>query len=129
MFVTDFKKIQVKPKNYPSKVKIYKWDQKTKKLKKQDFDWQEEIDKNKHIELKEMLKKNILPSSNDKGYYADLRPFKDINMHKIYQTATNVMFNAQNKQVAPKQATKQVEVKDEVKKVPESEGAKNETKV
>lgn len=123
MFVQDFKKIQIKPKTYPSKVTVYKWDQKSEKLKKEKFDWQVEIDKNKHVELKEMLKKNLLPETTKKGVYADITPFKGIDQHKVFRAATNNVMFAQKQ---PEKVDNKVEQK--VESAPKNEVTPDEKK-
>lgn len=123
MFVTNFKNIQIKSKSYPSKVTMYRWDQKTEKLKKEKFDWQVEIDKNKHVELKEMLKKNLLPETTKKGVYADITGFKNIDQHKVFRAATNNVMFAQKQ---PEKVENKVEQK--VESAPKAEVTPNEKK-
>lgn len=115
MFVSDFKKIQIKGKSYPSKVTMYRWDQKTEKLKKETFDWQVEINKNKHVDLKEMLKKNLVPETTKKGTYGDITGFKNVDIHKVYRAVTsNVMFGTKDEKKTTKEPV--VENKESEKK-------------
>lgn len=91
MFVEDFKKIQKKEKNYSPIVDRWEWDKNKKKLVKNSFNWQTEIDKNKHVELKVMASKlkDFIPDANRKLSYGDATIKKDLNIHNVYN-AVNI---------------------------------------
>lgn len=117
MFVSDFKKIQKKAINYPSVVTVYKWDKKTKKLKKDTVDWDVEVAKNKHVELKELLKRNLLPNSDKPLSYADVAFAKDISIDKVYNAAASIYVEKAQDQVANnKKDLKKNDHQKEVKK-------------
>lgn len=123
-FVKDFKNIQVKSVSFPPVEKIYKWDKNTKKFVKDEIDWQKEINKNKHIELKEMLKRNILPKVETPASYGDVSNLRDVTMADVFR-ASNIEF-VSDAEKKVEQTKKDVDKSDTKDKLPVDE--KSESK-
>lgn len=103
-FVKDFNKIQKKGVIYRSVVDHYDWNKNTEKFEKSKINWQSEIDKNKHIELKEMLKRNIKPQSETPLYYGDTTVLSNKNLVDLFNiTDTGVIVQPDTKEVESKQ--------------------------
>lgn len=122
-FVKDFDKIQVKSVKYPSVESCYEWDKKTKKFTKTEIDWQKEINKNKHIELKEMLKRGILPKVEKQPSYGDISGLRDVTMADLFRSS-NIEFVSDAEKV--EQTKKDAEKTDKSDKKPVDE--KSESK-
>lgn len=74
---------KIKGTYYNEIVKKYEWNENTANFELVERDIQKEIDSFKSCDLKSMIEKNIYPSSDNKGFYADLRDFKDVDYYKF----------------------------------------------
>lgn len=108
MFVKDFKKIQKKAKNYPSVVNTFEWNKNNEKFEKVQKNWQDVIDENKHLELKEMIKRNIKPISNERTFYGDTTIFANKSIHDFYKAANTEIVAEPNDQKKVEKVVEQV---------------------
>lgn len=68
---------------FKSVVKKWEWNKNTANFEQVEKDIQKDIDTFKSCDLKEMINKNIIPNTENKGIYTDTTIFKDVNMYNF----------------------------------------------
>lgn len=108
MFIKNFKNIQKKGVSYPSIVDTYEWNKNNEKFEQVKKDWQKTIDENKHLELKEMIKRNIKPISDNRAFYGDTTIYANKSIHDFYKAANTEIVAEPNEQQKVEKVVEQV---------------------
>lgn len=85
-FIQPIKKRAIKFKNWEMK---YQWNKNTENFELVKVNIQKEIDNYKGLDLKSMIAKNIMPTTDKKGVYVDTTIFKNITKDDILNNAFN----------------------------------------